>query len=79
MAGRVWQVEMVVERGGRASWAPCTATLYRTRPRLQLETDPFSRDNFKTLLHVNRHLVVRYKQPIARDFTLHLESGRQVW
>ena len=58
-------------------------TLYllflRTKPKLLLETDPFSRvNNYKVLLQVNRSLLVHYKDPIARDFTLSLESGRQV-
>lgn len=50
----------------------------RTKPRLQLETDPYSRANYKTQFSVNQHLTVRYRDPISKDFTLHLEYNREV-
>ena len=50
----------------------------RTKPRLQLETDPYTKANFKTQLNVNQHLTVRYRDPISKDFTLHLEDSREV-
>ena len=53
--------------------SPC-----RARPRLALETDPFSLDNYKTVLQINNDLVVSYKSPIARDFRLYFRSKTQV-
>ena len=50
----------------------------RTKPRLQLETDPYSRANYKTQFSVNQHLTVKYRDPISKDFTLHLEYNREV-
>ena len=50
----------------------------RTRPRLQLETDPYTKANFKTQFSVNQHLTVRYRDPISKDFTLHLEYSQEV-
>ena len=93
MSGRVWQCEMVVEKNYKHIWTPCTVTLYRynvdqktwwniffrTKQKLLLETDPFSRTNHKILLNVNQNLIVRYKHPISKDFTFHLECGHQVF
>ena len=82
MTARVWRGEMVVGREVRGVykevWTPCTLTMYRTRPRLALETDPFSVDNFKTVLSINSDLTVSYKCPISRDFRLYLKSRSQV-
>ena len=50
----------------------------RTKPRLQLETDPYTKANFKTQFSVNQHLTVRYRDPISKDFTLHLEYSQEV-
>ena len=83
MSGRVWHCEMILARevrggGYREVWGLCTATMYRTRPRLALETDPFSLENYKTVLQINSDLVVSFKSPIARDFRLYFKSKTQV-
>ena len=86
MSGRVWPCEIILARqvrggegdGYRQVWSLCTATMYRARPRLALETDPFSLDNYKTVLQINSDLVVSFKSPIARDFRLYFKSKTQV-
>ena len=69
--------------GSWRSWSSWTSVdddfVGRTKPRLQLETDPYTKANFKTQLNVNQHLTVRYRDPISKDFTLHLEDSREVW
>ena len=50
----------------------------RTRPRLSLETDPFSVNNYKIVLYMNSDLIVSYKSPISRDFRLYFKSRTQV-
>lgn len=69
---------MVVLRGSRKLWTECTATLYRTRPRLILETSPFTMESTKTVIPVSPDLRISYKEPIAKDFTLLIENNSQI-
>jgi len=68
---------MVVVQGNRKLWTDCTATLYRTRPRLILESSPFTMASTKTVIPVNSELRISYKEPIAKDFTLHIHHDNQ--
>jgi len=69
---------MIVAKESKRQWTACTATLYRTRPRLLLETAPFTMENRKTVIPVNQELRIRYKEPIAKDFTLFIEDRNQI-
>ena len=51
---------------------------FRTRPRLILESSPFTMASTKTVIPVNSELRISYKEPIAKDFTLHIHHDNQV-
>ena len=53
---------------------PC----YRTRPRLILESSPFTMESTKTVIPVNPELKISYKEPIAKDFTLHVHYNNHM-